>query len=37
MELIETIEKDLSEIKLSINQQCRIAATWFMSKIAEAK
>ena len=37
MELVETIERDLSEVKLSVNHQCRIAATWFMTKLAEAK
>jgi len=37
LELIETLERDLSEIKLNINTECRVAATYFIRELTEGK
>jgi actin related protein 2/3 complex subunit 4 len=37
LDLVKTLEKDLLEIKLNINTQCRIAATHFMENLANPK
>lgn len=37
LDLIKTLEKDLLEIKLNINTQCRIAATHFMENLTNPK
>ncbi len=37
VELIETLERDLSEIKLNINTECRVAATYFIRELTEGK
>lgn len=34
LNLVGTLEKDLLEIKLNINTQCRIASTFFMEQLA---
>jgi actin related protein 2/3 complex subunit 4 len=34
LNLVGTLEKDLLEIKLNINTQCRIAATYFIEQIS---
>ena len=36
-QFIETIDKDLNEIKLNINTQARIIATYFMTNFSDAK
>ena len=35
--LVSTLERDLVEVKLNINTQCRIAATHFMEQITSGK
>lgn len=37
VEQIETLERDLSEIKLNINTECRVAATFFIRELTEGK
>jgi actin related protein 2/3 complex subunit 4 len=32
--LVGTLEKDLLEVKLNINTQCRIAATFFIDQLS---
>jgi actin related protein 2/3 complex subunit 4 len=34
LSLVSSLEKDLLEIKLNINTQCRIAATYLMGQLA---
>ena len=34
--LVGSLEKDLLEIKLNINTQCRIAATYMMEQMAKS-
>ena len=34
LNLVGTLEKDLLEVKLNINTQCRIAATYFTEQLA---
>lgn len=35
IEQISTLERDLSEIKLNINTECRVAATYFIRELTE--
>lgn len=37
IDLVETIDKDLSEIKINMVTECRVASTFFMKELSDSK